>query len=186
MNSFYEEQELMKFGFQHLGTDVQISRKASVYSPSTISLGDHVRIDDFCILSGHIEIGNYVHISAYTALYGKGTIRIGNYCGCSPRCTLFSQTDDFSGEYMIGPMIDEAFTNVLCGPIVFEDYVQLGANSIVMPNVTLHQGAVSGAFSFVKDDLEAWSISVGIPARKVKDRSQTLLTRMKEGKCENE
>ena len=46
------------------GENVLISRKASLYSPQTISLGNKVRIDEFCILSGLIEIGNFVHISA--------------------------------------------------------------------------------------------------------------------------
>jgi len=175
MNSFYSREELEQFGFKEIGEEVSISKKASIYSPSSISIGNHVRIDDFCILSGNITIGNYVHISAYTALYGKGGIKIGNYCGCSPRCTLFSQTDDFSGNYMIGPMVDEEYTNVLSGPIVLEDYAQLGANTVVLPNVTLKQGAVTGSMSFVKHDLEEWSIYTGIPAKKQKDREKKPL-----------
>ena len=58
-------------GFRHIGNGVCISRKASVHGAQNISLGDHVRIDDFCILSGRIEIGSDVHVpAAYTALYG--------------------------------------------------------------------------------------------------------------------
>ncbi len=36
-----------------------------------ISIGDNVRIDDFCILSGKIELGSNIHISAYCLYNGS-------------------------------------------------------------------------------------------------------------------
>lgn len=180
MNSFYTEEELKEIGFAKVGNNVLISKKASIYGAKNISIGDNVRIDDFCILSGNISIGSYVHISAYTALYGGGNIIIGDYCGCSPRCTLFSATDDFSGEYMISPMVPDELTNVIRGTIQLCDFAQLGANSIVMPNVTLHEGAVTGSLSFVNKDLEEWSINVGIPCKKIKDRQDKVKTLSKD------
>lgn len=171
MNSFYTREELEKIGFKALGEEVLISRNASIYGASNMTIGNHVRIDDFCILSGNIILGNYVHISAYTALYGKGGIEIGNYCGCSPRSTIFSQTDDFSGEFMIGPMIPEELTNVKTGKVTLEDYAQLGANTVVLPGVTLKEGAVTGSMSLVTNSLEEWTINVGIPCKKLKNRS---------------
>ena len=74
--------------------------KRSIYGASGISVGNNVRIDDFSVLSGNITVGDYVHISAYAALYGKNGIRIGNFCGVSPRSTVFSATDDFSREWI--------------------------------------------------------------------------------------
>ena len=175
MDSFYNEDELKKIGFKKIGQDVKISRKVSIYTPENISIGNHVRIDDFSILSGKIEIGNYVHISAYTALYGKFGIKIGDFCGCSPRTTIFSATDDFSGEYMISPLVPDEYTNLQKGQVELKDFVQIGANTIIMPNVTICEGAVTGAFSFVKNDLEEWSINVGIPAKKIKERQKEAL-----------
>ncbi len=171
MNSFYTKEELGKIGFKKIGDEVLISRNACIYGASNMTIGSHVRIDDFCILSGNITIGNYVHISAYTALYGKGGIEIGNYCGCSPRSTIFSQTDDFSGEFMIGPMIPEEFTNIETGKVILEDYSQLGANTVVLPGVTLKEGAVTGSMSLVNSSLDEWTINIGIPCKKLKSRS---------------
>ena len=71
MTSFYTEEELKGLGFRHIGNGVCISRKASIYGAQNISLGDHVRIDDFCILSGRIEIGSYVHVAAATAFSSR-------------------------------------------------------------------------------------------------------------------
>lgn len=175
MDSFYTVEELKEIGLKEIGEDVLISKKASIYSPERIKIGNHVRIDDFCILSGEIEIGNYVHIAAYTALYGKYGIIIKDFCGCSARCTIYSATDDFSGEYMISPMVPIEFTKVRGGRVTLEKYVQLGANTLVMPNITIEEGTAVGAMSFVNKDLEEWGIYVGIPCKKIKERSKKLL-----------
>lgn len=174
MNSFYNKNELKKFGFRFLGNNVFISKKCSIYGAENISIGNNVRIDDFCILSGDISIGNYVHISAFNALYGKYGIKIGNFCGISPRCTLLSATDDFSGEYMISPMVDFKYTNLSTGLIKMCNYTQIGTHSIIMPNITINEGAICGALSFVNKDLDEWSMYKGIPAKKYKDRSQNI------------
>jgi acetyltransferase-like isoleucine patch superfamily enzyme len=174
-NSFYSEKELLKLGFKKLGKNCLISKKASFYNIEKISLGNNVRIDDFCILSGEISIGSFVHISAFCGLYGAKKIKIGNYSGLSPRCTVFSAVDDFSGEYLINPMIPEEYTNVTGGMVKLGEYVQLGANSIVMPNITIGDGSVCGAFTFVNKNLADWKIYTGIPAVYLKPRKKTLL-----------
>jgi len=46
--SFYSQSELKSLGLKAYGRNVLISKKASFYNPSQISLGHHVRIDDFC------------------------------------------------------------------------------------------------------------------------------------------
>ena len=174
MNSFYTYEELKRIGFNRVGKDVFISKKASIYSPEKISIGNHVRIDDFCILSGNIEIGDYVHIAAYVALYGKEGIKISDFCGCSARCTIYSATDDFSGQYMVSPMVPEEYTNVTGGKVILEKFVQLGANTIVMPNLTIGEGTSVGAMGFVNKNLEKWGIYVGIPCKKIKDRKMNI------------
>ncbi len=173
--SFYSKAELKEIPFKKIGEDVLISKKCSIYSPETIEIGNKVRIDDFCILSGKIKIGNYVHISAYNALYGRFGIEIGNFCGISPRCTLLSGSDDFSGNFMISPMVPNEFTNVRGEGICLKDFSQVGTNSVIMPGVVIEKGAVCGAFSFVNKNLEEWSINVGIPCKKIKNRSKNLL-----------
>ena len=174
MSSFYSKEELKKIGFKSLGKEVYISKKTSIYGADKISIGSHVRIDDFCILSGNIEIGNYVHIGAYVALYGKEGIKINDFCGCSARCTIYSATDDFSGEYMVSPMVPEELTNVTGGIVTLEKFVQLGANTVVMPNLTIGEGTSVGAMSFVNKSLDKWGIYVGIPCEKLKDRKRNI------------
>lgn len=175
MSSFYSIKELKELGIKEFGEEVYISKKASIYSPQNLKIGSHVRIDDFCILSGNIEIGNYVHISAYVALYGKYGIKIKDFSGCSPRTTIFSATDDFSGEYMINPMVPEKYTNVTGGVVTLEKHVQLGANTVVMPNVTIGEGTCVGAMSFVNKNLDEWKIYAGIPCKVLKERKKNII-----------
>ena len=117
MDSFYSRSELEHIGFATIGKNVLLSRKASIYSPAMISIGDNVRIDDFCILSGCIGIGSQVHISAYVALYGGMGITIEDYSGVSARTTIYSAVDDFGGDYLIGPMCPVEMTHVMGGPV---------------------------------------------------------------------
>lgn len=174
ISNFYSREELEEIGFKSIGENVLISKKTSIYSSNKISIGNNVRIDDFCILSGNITIGNNVHISAYVALYGKAGIEIKDYSGCSARSIIYSVTDDFSGQYMIGAVLPESVTNVRKEKVILEKYSQLGANTIVMPGVNIGEGAVTGALSFVNNDLTPWSINVGIPAKRIKERKKEI------------
>jgi len=178
-NSFYSREELAGLGLKSYGDNVLISRFARLYSLGTIEIGSHVRIDDFCILSGTIKLGSHIHISAYCALYGKFGIVMEDYSGLSPRCTVFSATDDFSGDYLIGPMVDESFTNVTGGEVRIGRYSQLGAGCVVMPKVNIGEGVAVGALTLVLQDLNSWKIYKGIPATFHKDRSRELLDLLK-------
>jgi galactoside O-acetyltransferase len=178
MSSFYAEKELAEIGFGSYGKDVFISRKASIYKPEMIRLGHHVRIDDFCILSGGvgIEIGNYVHISAYSAVYGGAGVVFEDYTGLSPRCILFSETDDFSGESMVHPFFPpELKPGYRSGKIVLRKFSQLGTNATILPDVELGQGVAVGAHSLVTKSCAPWGIYVGVPAKRIKERSKKLL-----------
>lgn len=175
MNSFYTKEELSNLGFKELGNNVLISKKTSIYYPSKIRIGDHVRIDDYCILSGLITLGSHIHISAFCALYGSQSIVMDDYTGLSPRCTIFSATDDFSGNFLIGPMVDEKFTNVKGGKVLIKKYSQIGASCVILPNLTIEEGVVVGSMSFVNKSLDEWGVYVGVPAKRIKDRSKNLL-----------
>jgi galactoside O-acetyltransferase len=174
-NSFYSIDELLKIGFKSFGTNVLISRYACFYGAENMEFGNNVRIDDFCVLSGNIKLGNFIHISAYNALYGKYGIVLEDFTGISPRCTVFSASDDFSGDYLIGPMVDHTLTNVIGGKVILKKYSQLGGSCVVLPNVTINTGAVVGTMSLVNRDLDEWKIYKGIPAKYYKDRSKGLL-----------
>lgn len=163
-------------GFCSVGDNVYISRKASIYGADKINIGSNVRIDDFCILSGHISIGNFIHIAAYTALYGGNDgIFISDFANLSSRVSVYSVSDDYSGETMTNPMIPDEYKNVTSRPVYIERHVIIGATSVVLPGVTLGEGSAFGSFSFICSDSKPWSINAGIPAKPIKERSKEVL-----------
>lgn len=174
-SSFYSEYELKEIGFKSYGSNLKISRFARFYSPQSVSIGNNVRIDDFCILSGNITIGSNIHISAYVALYGAMGIVLEDYSGISPKSVVYSAMDDFSGEYLIGPIHPENTINVQGGLVRICKYVQVGSNSVVFPKLTIGEGSVVGACSLVNKSLDEWGIYMGVPAKKYKNRSRNLL-----------
>ncbi|RRS10095.1 acyltransferase [Pseudoalteromonas sp. J010] len=178
----YSKAELVALGIKAVGDNCLISRKASLFGIERISLGDHVRIDDFCILSagsGGVSLGNYIHIGAYSSLIGDAAITLADYAGLSARVTIYSSSDDYSGQWMTNPTVDETFTNVTSKPVYLGKHCIIGAGSIILPGVTLNDGVAVGAQSLVTRSVDEFKIVAGSPARFVKSRSRALLDKEK-------
>ena len=173
--SFYSKEELSQIGFKYIGENVKVSRKASIYSPEKISIGDNVRIDDFCILSGEIVLGSNIHISPYVALYGALGIEFEDYTGISAHSVVYSAMDDFGGDYLVGSVHPDNQTNVTGGKVLIKRFSQIGVNCVVFPNLSLGEGVAVGACTLVNKSLEEWGIYAGIPARRLKKRNKGML-----------
>ena len=181
MNDFYSEDELRNIPFKHIGEKVQLSKKASIYSPDLIEIGNDVRIDDFCIMSGSISIGSNVHVAAFSALYGgKAGIIVSNYANISSRVSIYAVCDDFSGVSMTNPTIPDKYKHIVNKPVFIGRHVVIGCGCTVLPGITLEEGSVLGAMSLCKYSTLPWKIYAGIPAKIIKDRSQELLKYEKE------
>lgn len=170
--------QLQEMGFACFGDNVNLSDKASYYNCKNIRLGNHVRIDDFCVLSagnGGIEIGSYVHVAVFCALIGRGAIKIEDFANLSSRVSIYSSTDDFSGSAMTNPTLPESLTNVFHADVAIGRHVIIGSGSIVLPGVTLREGSAIGALSLVKHDCGDFEIHAGVPAKRIGARSRYLL-----------
>ena len=176
MPGFLVPDEIEKIGFKSIGNNVFISKKASFYSPEKISIGSNVRIDDFCILSGNIQIGNYVHIAVFSAVFGgECGVEINNFCNISSRVSIYALSDDYSGESMTNPLIPDIYKNVTQKKVILEKHVIVGSNSVILPGAYLAEGSSFGAFSLIKSQTEPWSMNAGIPCKKIKDRSKNII-----------
>jgi galactoside O-acetyltransferase len=176
--SFYDEHELRGLGLAAVGRGVLVSRKASLYGLARIAIGDHARIDDFCVLSageGGIRIGRHVHVAVYSCLIGQGRIELDDYAGLSSRVTVYSSNDDYSGECMSNPTVPPAFTNVTHAPVRIGRHVIVGSGSVILPGCTLHEGSGVGALSLVRTDCEAFGMYFGAPARRIGARARALI-----------
>jgi galactoside O-acetyltransferase len=175
-NSFYSQKELKEIGFKSIGENVLISKKASIYSPEKIEIGNNVRIDDFSILSGKINLGDYIHIAAYASLFGgECGIIMEDFTTLSSKVSTYAISDDYTGESLTNPMIPNKFKKLDTGMVKLEKHVIIGAGSIILPNSIIKIGTAVGAVSLVNKSLDEWSIYAGNPIKKIKERSKRLL-----------
>jgi galactoside O-acetyltransferase len=175
--SYFSESELEQIGFKKLGQDVKISSKTSIYSPETIEIGNHVRIDDFVILSGSLKIGHYVHIGAYSGLFGGFGITLGDFSGLSSRVSIYTVSEDYLGHGLTNPTVPDQYRNPQTGPVVLSAHVIVGAGSVILPCVTIGEGAAVGALSLVQGSLKEWIIAKGNPAKPIGNRKKDLIKR---------
>jgi galactoside O-acetyltransferase len=161
-NSFFNKVEIRKLGLKSVGEDILKRRKISIYNYNKvqISIDNNARIDFFCILLWNITIENHLHISAYDVLYGTAGIILKELSGISARKTIYSLTDDFLGENLIGVILPDKYRNVNYGKVIFKRFCYVGAHSVILPNVIINEGTVIGAMSLINNITKSWSIYV--------------------------
>lgn len=130
------------------GKNINILSGALIDSPDRIDIGNNVSINHGSFIDssqGEIIIKDNVLIGPYCI------IRASNHIYSDPKMPIIKQGHEF-------------------GRIIIEDDVWLGANVVVLPNVRIGRGSVIGAGAVVTKDIEAYSIAVGVPARKIGSR----------------
>jgi len=168
--------ELEEMGFKHLGANVKISDKASIYNPETIEIGNNTRIDDFCVVSGNIKLGNNIHITPLCLIAG-GTegIEMHDFSGIGYHGKIFTQSDDYTGLTLTNSTVDAEFKNEYRAKVIIGKHVIIGAGSLIFPGVEIAEGCSIGAMSLVHKSTEPWGIYIGCPAKRLKDRSKEML-----------
>lgn len=174
--AFYSREELERLGFKSLGQNVSISSKASIYWPEQISVGDNSRIDDFCVISGKVTIGNFVHVTVFCNLAGgEAGILMEDFSTLAYGVQIFTQSDDYSGKTLTNSTVPDKYKCEIKKPVLIKRHAIIGAGSMIFPGITINEGCSVGAMSMVTKDTEPWKIYMGIPARLVRDRSKDLL-----------
>ncbi len=176
--AYLSREEIDAMGFQFVGENVYLSDKASYYNCKNIKIGNNTRVDDFSVLSAGeygIEIGSYVHVAAFCTLIGVEKITLNDFSGLSSRVSIYSSSDDYSGEFMTNPMVPDELTNVTHGAVGIGKHVIVGAGTVILPNVMLEEGVAIGALSLVTKNCKEFGIYSGVPARKIKERKRDLL-----------
>lgn len=178
--TFYSKEELKKFKFRFFGENVLIKKNVSLYFTENISIGNNVRIDDNVIIvasstKNPVSIANHVHIASNCYLAGSDGIELMDFTTLAPGVQIFSGSDDYSGEKMTNPTIDKKYIGGKSGKITLRKHVIIGANSVILPNVTIQEGSSVGALSLVNKSIDSWGIYCGIPVKKLKKRSKNLL-----------
>lgn len=178
--AFLTREELFLVGFKRIGEKVLIDRSVIIMGAEEIEIGNNVRIDAGCIilcLKGYLKMGDNIHIASGVTLSCGGGISIGNNCTISFRSTLISSSDDFSGDYLIGPQNPKATTNVTYAAIKMKDHSHCAAHSVLMPGTTMGEGSVIGSMSQTRSNqkISPWTFAWGNPAEEKKKRKKGVL-----------
>ena len=89
---------------------------------------------------------------------------VGKNCLIGPRVSFETASHNIVFD-------DEKGWGFFTKPIVIGDRVWIGAGSIILPGVTINDGAVVAAGAVVNKDVEAFTLVGGVPAQKIKDLS---------------
>lgn len=143
--------------------NLRIYELTKIINPEYVYVGDNVVIDDFCLLYAKpdalIKIGSWVHLVNFSS-YTGGPIVIGNFIAVSGGTRILAGSDHYGEGALMNSPIPEEYRKINRKGCVLKDFCFIGANSCVFPGITIGEGAVVGAGSIVRTDLEPWGIYV--------------------------
>jgi len=111
-----------------------------------------------------IEIGDNSVIHFDCLIDGRSGLKIGNCVDVSYQVNIFSLQHDMNDSHY----------STRGGPVHIRDYAVIGARSILLPDVTIGEGAVVAAGSVVPKDVKPYTIVAGCPAKFIKERRRDL------------
>ncbi|GAB4347061.1 MAG: hypothetical protein Kow0099_28850 [Candidatus Abyssubacteria bacterium] len=160
-----------------MGKNVLIDLGVTIWNPENVSIGDYSHLDTNVKIEGNgpVSIGSFVHVASNVLLQGRGGLTIGDYADIAAGSLIYSGVNHYTDgttdryyEMSSCAPADRQF--VRCAPVTVERSAFIGLNSVVMPGVTVGEGAIVGACSFVNRDVGPYEIAVGVPARAMKER----------------
>lgn len=137
----------LRFYLQALGQATGVQMNCRFLNGRKVSIGDHSVINFGCLIDGR-----------------KYTIQTGANVSIGPEATILTlghdpQSPDFADQG---------------GNVIIGDRVWIGYRALIMPGVTIGDGAVVAAGAVVTKDVEPFTIVGGVPAKKIGDRSREL------------
>jgi len=132
----------------HIGHHFRTGHRVLIREDTTI--GHNVMIGSGTVIDNRCRIGDYVSIQS-CAYLPTGT-QIGDYVFLGPGATFTNDRFPIRTEEPLSAAVVKRGASV-------------GANAVVVPGVTIGEGAFVGAGSVVTKDVPDWHMAVGAPAR---------------------
>lgn len=130
-----------------------------------VRIGRETSIAAGCFITGEqISIGNNSVINRQTYLDGRCPLYIGNNVNISHQTLIQTLTHDPQSPDFV----------CLVKPVAIMDNAWIGARAIIMPGVTVGEGAVVAAGAVVTKSVAPYTIVGGNPARFIRTRNRDL------------
>lgn len=115
----------------------------------------------------NIHLGENVYVNTHNTWLDIAPIMIGNHVKIGPNVQLITV------NHPLDPA--ERRTGVEQGQkITIEDDVWIGAGALILPGVTIHQGATVAAGSIVTRDVPPFTVVAGNPAKVIRQLNDSL------------
>lgn len=111
-----------------------------------------------------ISIDEYTTIGDRVFLDGRSGLTIGRRVNLGSQVTVWTRQHD----------IDAPDFAEVGGPVVVGDYAYIGSRAMILPGVTVGEGAVVAAGAVVTKDVAPYTLVGGVPARYIRDRNRDL------------
>lgn len=128
---------------------------------SVVSAIDRFGDDTF---QPNITIGDGCHIGEFSHITACREVRIGNHV-LTGRMIYISDNNhgDCTREEMETPPAQRKLT--IKGPVIIEDNVWIGERAVILSGVTIGRGAIIAANAVVTQNVPAYAIVGGVPAK---------------------
>ena len=155
---------------------VKIFEHTKIVGVENIEFGSNIIIDDFAFVyaRGRIRIGSYVHIACFASITGGAELEIGDFAAVSQGARVLTATDDFTEWGFGNSTVPEEYRNVTRAPVSIGRFCIIGANSVILPGVTIGEGATVGAGTVVTRNLAPWGVYLGNRRIRERDRNGVL------------
>ena len=118
-------------------------------------------------ICGHMKL-RYLHdkvsVEVLRKLDNMERTSIGAHVLLAPGCFI----TDHNHGIALEKRIDQQ--DCICSPVLIDDDVWVGAHAIILPGVNIGKGAVIGAGAVVTQNVDAFSVVGGVPARMLSKR----------------
>ncbi len=175
--AFLTPEDLEAIGvFRAKERNILVHSTAVIRDVDAIEFGENIRIDPFVVIScNQLILGDNIHLATGCGIFGAARISIGDFANVSGKVFIYSSSDDYSGKTMTNPTVPIQFTGVQHGEVSIGRHAIVGAGSIILPGSTLGEGVAIGCSSLVNGAIAPWTISAGVPAKKIRNRERKLL-----------
>jgi acetyltransferase-like isoleucine patch superfamily enzyme len=99
-----------------------------------------------------LKLGYKTDIGAFTYINAQYGVIIEDYVQIGSHCSIYSVSTIDNKE----------------GEVVLKKGCRIGSHSVIMPNVTIGENTIIGAFSFVNADVPDNVVAVGVPAKVIR------------------
>lgn len=123
-----------------------------------LGFGQGTNIYENAYVYGKPKVGKNVWIGPFVLLDGTGGLEIGDGCSIASGVHIYTHAVQ---EWVVS----EGKKPKTKKPVKIGNYVAIGANSVILPGVTVGHHTIVGAGSVVTNDIPPHSTAAGVPAR---------------------